>query len=77
MIIAGEHGRVAHHLALIRCIAVVCLVSTVARTKAHAIAARISITGLNIATRILGLLLAAMAMQTIGEGLKELLPGLA
>jgi multiple antibiotic resistance protein len=45
--------------------------------KAHAIAARISITGLNIATRILGLLLAAMAMQTTGEGLKELLPGLA
>jgi multiple antibiotic resistance protein len=34
-------------------------------------------TGLNIATRILGLLLAAMAVQTMAEGLKELLPGLA
>ena len=32
--------------------------------------------GLNVATRILGLLLAAMAVQTMAEGLKELLPGL-
>ena len=34
-------------------------------------------TGLNIATRLLGLLLAALAIQTMAEGLKELFPGLA
>jgi multiple antibiotic resistance protein len=76
-IIAAERGGVAHQLAVILCIAVVCLVSWIALLKAHAIAARMSLTGLNIATRILGLLLAAMAVQTMAEGLKELLPGLA
>jgi multiple antibiotic resistance protein len=34
-------------------------------------------TGLNIATRILGLLLAAIAIQTMAEGLRTLFPGLA
>jgi multiple antibiotic resistance protein len=39
--------------------------------QAHRIAARLGTTGLNIATRILGLLLAAMAVQTMAEGLKR------
>jgi multiple antibiotic resistance protein len=34
-------------------------------------------TGLNIATRLLGLLLAAIAIQTMAEGLRTLFPGLA
>jgi multiple antibiotic resistance protein len=33
-------------------------------------------TGLNVATRILGLLLAAMAVQTMAVGLRQLFPGL-
>jgi multiple antibiotic resistance protein len=33
-------------------------------------------TGLNIATRLLGLLLAAIAIETMADGLKELFPGL-
>ena len=37
----------------------------------------LGITGLNIATRIMGLLLAAIAMGFIAEGIKGLLPGLA
>jgi len=41
------------------------------------IADRLGVTGLNIATRILGLLLAAMAVQTMAEGLKGLFPALA
>ena len=44
---------------------------------AHAIAPRMGTTGLNIATRLLGLLLAAIAIQTMAEGLKVLFPGLA
>ena len=68
---------VAHQFAVIGCIALVCLVSWAALSRAHAIAQRLSLSGLNIATRILGLLLAAMAVQTMAEGLKELLPGLA
>jgi small neutral amino acid transporter SnatA (MarC family) len=35
---------------------------------------RRGLTGLNIATPILGLLLAAMAVQTMAEGLKGLFP---
>jgi multiple antibiotic resistance protein len=44
---------------------------------AHVIALRIGQTGLNIATRLLGLLLAAIAIETMAEGLKGLFPGLA
>ena len=36
-----------------------------------------SLTAMNVATRILGLLLAAMAVQTMAEGLRELFPGLS
>ncbi len=62
---------------LLACIGIVCLVTWIALRRAHAIAARLGVTGLNIATRILGLLLAAMAVQTMAEGLKALFPGLA
>ena len=76
-ILAAERGPLAHQLAIVFCIAIVCLVSWLALSKAYAISARMSLTGLNISTRILGLLLAAMAVQTMAEGLRELLPGLA
>lgn len=76
-IIAAEHGALAHQLAVIGCIAIVCLVSWFVLSRAHAIATRLSLAARNIATRILGLLLAAMAVQTMAEGLKGLLPGLA
>ena len=75
-IIAAERGGFTHQLAIIGCIAFVCVLSWAVLSRAHVIATRLSLTGLNIATRILGLLLAAMAVQTMAEGLKELLPGL-
>jgi multiple antibiotic resistance protein len=76
-IIAAERAGLVHQLAIVGCIAIVCVVSWAVLVRAHAIAARLSLTGLNIMTRILGLLLAAMAVQTMAEGLKELLPGLS
>lgn len=76
-IIAAEAGGLPHQALLVGCIGVVCLVSWVVLRHAHAVAARLGTTGLNIATRILGLLLAAMAVQTMAVGLKELFPGLA
>ncbi|MBI1943452.1 MAG: NAAT family transporter [Betaproteobacteria bacterium] len=76
-IIAVEGGAAAHQIAIIVCIAVVCVVSWAALRAAHRIAARMGTTGLNVATRILGLLLAAMAVQTMAEGLTKLFPGLA
>jgi len=76
-ILAAEKGGVAHQLVLVFCIALVCVLAWAVLRQAHGIAARLGTTGLNIATRILGLLLAAMAVQTMAEGLKALFPGLA
>ena len=76
-IIAVGHGGLAHQAAIVGCIAVVCVIAWLALRAAHRIAARMGTTGLNIATRILGLLLAAMAVQTMAEGLRALFPGLA
>ena len=43
---------------------------------ADAVEPRMGTSGLNIATRLLGLLLAAIAIQTMAEGLAALFPGL-
>jgi multiple antibiotic resistance protein len=75
-IIAVERGSLVHQAAVIGCIGVVCLVTWLTLRAAHRIAARMSTTGLNVATRILGLLLAAMAVQTMAVGLRQLFPGL-
>ena len=75
-IIAAEGGGLVHQLVIVLCIAVVCLVSWLTMRAAHRIASRMGTTGLNVATRILGLLLAAMAVQTMAVGLKQLFPGL-
>jgi len=76
-IIAAEGGRVVHQLVIVAGVALVCLVVWLALRSAHFVAARMGITGMNVATRILGLLLAAMAVQTMAVGLKALFPGLA
>ena len=75
-IIAAGGGGLVHQLVIVLCIAVVCLVSWLTMRAAHRIAARMGTTGLNVATRILGLLLAAMAVQTMAVGLRQLFPGL-
>ncbi|MDH3734064.1 MAG: MarC family protein [Gemmatimonadota bacterium] len=41
------------------------------------IANRLGVTGVRIVTRIMGLLLVALAFQMLADGLRELLPGLA
>ena len=76
-IIAAQAGGTAHVSALIACIALVCVILWAVLRVAPAVAPRMRTTGLNIATRLLGLLLAAIAIQTMAEGLKELFPGLA
>jgi multiple antibiotic resistance protein len=76
-IIAAQTGGMAHNAALIACIAAVCVMLWLVLRLAHRIGARMGTTGLNIATRLLGLLLAAIAIQTMAEGLRVLFPGLA
>lgn len=75
-IIAVEGGSVVHQSIIILCIGIVCVVSWLTLRAANRIAVRMGTTGLNVATRILGLLLAAMAVQTMAVGLKALFPGL-
>jgi multiple antibiotic resistance protein len=76
-IIAAEGGAIGHQVVIVLCIAIVCAVVWLALRAAPRVAARMGTTGMNIATRILGLLLAAMAVQTMAVGLKQLFPGLA
>lgn len=44
---------------------------------AEPIGERLGTSGLNIATRVMGLILAAMAVQFMADGLRELFPGLS
>jgi multiple antibiotic resistance protein len=76
-IIAAQAGGAAHVAALVGCIALVCVLLWSILRVADLVGSRMGITGLNIATRLLGLLLAAIAIEMMAEGLKALLPGLA
>ena len=55
----------------------VALISLIALYLAESIGKALGVTGLNIATRIMGLVLAAIGVQMIAQGLIVLLPGLA
>ncbi len=59
------------------CIVVVAAVVWMTLRLAEPIGKRLGVTGLNIATRIMGLLLSAIGIQMIAEGLQQLFPGLA
>ena len=76
-IIAAQAGGAAHFAALLACILAVCALTWRTLSLAGPIGAKMGTTGLNIATRLLGLLLAALAIQTMAEGLRQLFPGLA
>ena len=76
-IIAAQSGGAAHYAAIAACIAAICLLTWVCLSLAERMAAAVSTTALNVATRLLGLLLAALAIQTMAEGLKQLFPGLS
>ena len=75
-IIVAQARSLTHLAAMVGCIAVVCVLLWLVMRFAHALAPRMGTTGLNIATRLLGLLLTAIAIQTMAEGLLDLLPGL-
>ncbi|HVL36301.1 MAG TPA: MarC family protein [Burkholderiales bacterium] len=76
-IIAAQAGGFVHTTLLIACIALVCGLLWWILRIAEVVGSRLGITGLNIATRLLGLLLAAIAVEMMADGLKALFPGLA
>jgi len=76
-IIAGQEGGALHVAAIVGCIVLVCALLWLVLTLAERIGSRLGITGLNIATRLLGLALAAIAVEMMAAGLRALFPGLA
>ncbi len=58
-------------------IVAVALVALISLHLAKPIGKALGVTGLNIATRIMGLILASIGVQMIAQGLLKLLPGLA
>lgn len=75
-IIATQAGGPVHLAAILGCVALVCIMLWGMLRIADAVGERMGTTGLNIATRLLGLLLAAIAIETMADGLKVLFPGL-
>jgi len=75
-IIASKSGGLAHIAVILACLALVCAVVWGMLRVADGLGERLGTTGLNIATRLLGLLLAAIAIETMTDGLKALFPGL-
>ena len=76
-IIAAQSGGPLHIGALLVVIALVAAIEWIVLRLADPVGARLGTTGLNIATRLLGLLLAAIAIEMMASGAKILLPGLA
>jgi multiple antibiotic resistance protein len=74
IIAAQQNGSVAGHLSLIIPIFVVCAIIWLVLTLAVAIANKLGTIGINIVTRIMGLILAAMAVEFIARGLAGLFP---
>ena len=75
-IIATQAGGPVHLAVILGCVALVCVLLWGMLRVADAVGERMGTTGLNIATRLLGLLLAAIAIETMADGLKVLFPGL-
>jgi multiple antibiotic resistance protein len=70
-----RHDPWPHAALVLASIALVCLLLWAALRMAGPIGARLGRTGLNILNRLFGLLLAAVAVEIIATGLRNLFPG--
>ncbi len=73
---ANQSPGIGSKIVLSGIILIVSIIIWLALRLAEPIGKKLGITGLNIATRIMGLILAGIAVQMITSGLKVLLPGL-
>lgn len=76
-IIAAQHLGALDLGILSGCIVLVCAVLWTVLRLSQRIGERMSTSALNVATRLFGLLLAAIAIEMLATGAKALLPGLA
>jgi multiple antibiotic resistance protein len=67
----------AHRATIIACILVVCTATWAILRLANPIGQRLGKIGLNVLSRVFGLILAAIAVQVMATGLRALFPGLA
>ncbi len=78
VIIAMHRSRADQHwLLVIACILVVCAILWIVFRAATQIAAFLGTIGIKIINRLFGLILAAIAIEMMANGLKQLFPGLA
>jgi multiple antibiotic resistance protein len=76
-VIVASHGdSFLHRFLILVCIVLACAVLWVVLALAAPVGRRMGTTGLNIANRLLGLLLAAFAIESMANGLKQLFPAL-
>jgi multiple antibiotic resistance protein len=76
LIYASEKKALPHILAVCLVVLAVALTTWLALRVATRIGRKLSTTSLNVATRIMGLLLAALAVEIFSSGIVELVPGL-
>lgn len=76
IIYANARGSMGHLAAMIACGLLVAVVTWIALRVATPVSAWLGKTGVNIATRLMGLLLAAVAVEIFASGIVVLLPGL-
>lgn len=74
---AQRHSSVSHYLYLLLIILVLALLTGLSFRLAPAIARVLGKTGINVVTRLMGLIMAAVGVEFIANGLKQLFPVLA
>jgi len=77
IIAAQQHQGLFSKAALVIPIGVVCFIIWLTLSLSTNIAARMGTIGINVVTRLMGLILAAMAVEFIAHGLQGLFPRLA
>jgi multiple antibiotic resistance protein len=77
VIYADQAGNIWQHLMLVGYGVVVALVTALCFSLAHPIARVLGKTGINVMTRLMGLILAALAIEVMAGGLVKIFPVLA
>ena len=77
VIYADQAKNVFQHAALVGYGVVIALATAVCFTLAEPIARFLGQTGINVMTRLMGLILAALSVEVMAKGLTQLFPGLA
>jgi multiple antibiotic resistance protein len=72
---SGARGDVLHQAALLISVALVALSVWLAFRAAPVIARRLGKTGIHVVTRLMGLIIAAISIEMIADGLGKLFPG--